>query len=94
VAGTRHGLALGCPAVVAEGSIAWMGLRDVRLNWGTMAYWGVSYLTINPQAPWMQILDPSPALSASTAAFYLVANGLQDVADPRRQQRLARRPRS
>jgi peptide/nickel transport system permease protein len=81
-------------AVVADGFIAWMGLRDVRLNWGTMAYWGVSYLTINPQVPWIQILAPSLALSAFTAAFYLVANGLQDIADPRRQQRLAGPPRS
>lgn len=73
-------------AVVADGFIAWMGLRAVRLNWGTMAYWGVSYLAINPRVPWIQILAPSLALSAFTAAFYLVANGLQDVADPTRSQ--------
>ncbi|MGF1506101.1 MAG: ABC transporter permease subunit [Anaerolineae bacterium] len=71
-------------AVVAEGFIAFLGLAtEARLNWGTMVYNAISFLQIKPDLPWAQILAPSLSLSLFAAAFYFVARGLQDVADPR-----------
>ena len=72
-------------AVVANGFIAaFQGSRpDLRLNWGTMVYNAFFYTAINPRFPWSMLVAPSAALSLFAAAFYLVARGLQDVADPR-----------
>jgi ABC-type dipeptide/oligopeptide/nickel transport system permease subunit len=71
-------------AVVADGFIAFFGLRGIRLNWGTMVYNSITILrSYNPNIPWGSIIAPTLALSLFAAAFYMVARGLQEVADPR-----------
>jgi peptide/nickel transport system permease protein len=71
-------------AVVADGFIAFFGLRGVRLNWGAMVYNSITIMrSYNPNIPWGAIMAPTLALSLFTAAFYMVARGLQEVADPR-----------
>jgi peptide/nickel transport system permease protein len=69
--------------VVADGFIAFFGFRQIRLNWGAMVYNGIQFLTLNEKVPWLQIIAPTVALSLFAAAFYMIARGLQDVADPR-----------
>lgn len=73
--------------VVADGFIAFFGLRHIRLNWGAMVYNGIQFLNINPEIPWLQIIAPTLALSIFTAAFYVMARGLQEIADPRLTER-------
>ncbi len=74
-------------AVVADGFIAFFGLRGVRLNWGSMIYNGIAFQVINPTVPWNTIVAPTLALSLFAAAFYFVARGLHDVSDPRTRGR-------
>lgn len=74
-------------AVIADGFLAFFGLTNTRLNWGLMVYNGIIWLRMNPTIPWSQIAAPTAALSLFAAAFYFVARGLQDVADPRLQGR-------
>jgi ABC-type dipeptide/oligopeptide/nickel transport system permease component len=74
-------------AVVSDGFISFFGLRSIRLNWGAMVYNAFTMLRINPDIPWMAIIAPTLALSLFAAAFYLIARGLHDVADPRLQER-------
>lgn len=69
--------------VVADGFIAFFGLRDIRLNWGAMVFSGISFMVINPKIPWSEIVAPALALSLFAAAFYMIARGLQDITDPR-----------
>jgi peptide/nickel transport system permease protein len=73
--------------VVADGFIAFFGLRHIRLNWGAMVYNSIHFLNINPKIPWPAIIAPTLALSLFAAAFYMVARGLQDVVDPRMRGR-------
>lgn len=79
--------------VTADGFIAFFGLRQVRLNWGSMVYNGIQFLDINPKVPWMEIIAPTLALSLFAAAFYMIARGLQDIADPRLAERGSQVPR-
>lgn len=71
-------------AVITDGFIHWFGLRYVRLNWGAMIYYAVTFLRfqVTTTIPWAQILVPTLALSLFAAAFYFVARGIQEVSDP------------
>lgn len=75
-------------AVIADGFIAFLGLRtDIRLNWGTMVFNAIAFTMVNPTIPWIALLAPTLSLSSFSAAFYFIARGLHDVADPRLQGR-------
>jgi len=50
-------------AIIADGFIAFMGVVDFRLNWGTMVYLGLSFFMVNARVPWPQLLSPVVALS-------------------------------
>jgi peptide/nickel transport system permease protein len=70
-------------AVIADGFIWFLGLRSTRINWGSMIYNALTYQGISAGGiPWMALIAPSLALSLFAAAFYLVARGLHEVADP------------
>ncbi len=71
-------------AVVADGFISFLGQTSVRLSWGTMVAYAVTFRNpITGAVAWNSILPPSIALSLFAAAFYLVSVGLREVADPR-----------
>ncbi|MGF1503932.1 MAG: ABC transporter permease subunit, partial [Anaerolineae bacterium] len=78
-------------AVIADGFIWFMGLRNVRVNWGAMIYDALffsSSVILPPEAiPWHALLPPALALSVFALAFYLVSRGLLDVADPQGRRR-------
>jgi peptide/nickel transport system permease protein len=72
-------------AVVADGFVAFFGLRLIRLNWGLMVYDGMTWMRAMPanDIPWIPILMPALALSLFAAAFYFISRGLHDIAEPR-----------
>lgn len=71
-------------AVVADGFISFLGQTSVRLSWGTMVAYAITFRNpITGAVSWNTILPPSIALSLFAAAFYLVSVGLREVADPR-----------
>jgi ABC-type dipeptide/oligopeptide/nickel transport system permease subunit len=74
-------------AIIADGFIAFMGVVDFRLNWGTMVYLGLSFFIVSSAVPWPQLLSPVIALSLFATAFYLVSRGLHQVAEPRLRER-------
>jgi peptide/nickel transport system permease protein len=74
-------------AIVADGFIAFFGLRGIRLNWGAMVYNAFAWGFLGNSLPWPMIIAPSLALSMFAASFYFIARGLHDAADPRSQKR-------
>jgi len=73
-------------AIFANGFIGFLGLSRAQLNWGTMIYNAFTYMGINETIAWNVLLASASAISLFAAAFYLVAGGLHDVADPRQRK--------
>jgi peptide/nickel transport system permease protein len=73
-------------AIFANGFVGFLGLSRAQLNWGTMIYDAFTYMGINDTIPWNVLLSSASAISLFAAAFYLVAGGLHDVADPRQRR--------
>ncbi len=83
-----HMMSVVVGAVVADGFIAFMGLRSIRLNWGQLVYEAITWLDyLGGEASYLAIFAPAFALSLFAAAFYFISRGLHDVADPRLQKR-------
>jgi peptide/nickel transport system permease protein len=74
-------------AIFADGFSSFLGLSRVRLNWGTMIWDAFTFLTLSPTVPWNVLLPPALAISMFAAAFYFIARGLHEVAEPRIRQR-------
>ena len=75
-------------AVVADAFIAFFGFSRDYLNWGTIIYSSFIYSSyLGAGVEWHVLVPPSIALSLFAAAFYFVARGLHEVADPRLRQR-------
>ena len=73
-------------AIFANGFIGFLGLSRAQLNWGTMIYDAFTYMGLNETIPWNVLLASASAISLFAAAFYLVAGGLHDVADPQQRK--------
>lgn len=70
-------------AVVADGFVSFFGITRHYLNWGTMIYTSQTYTSaLGSNTEWHVLIPPSMALSLFAAAFYLIARGLHEVADP------------
>jgi peptide/nickel transport system permease protein len=75
-------------AVVADAFISFWGFSRSYLNWGTVIYSSFTYSTVlDTGVEWHVLIPPSVALSLFAAAFYFVARGLHEVADPRLRAR-------
>jgi peptide/nickel transport system permease protein len=75
-------------AVVADAFIAFFGFSRSYLNWGSIIYSSFTYSSVlDTGVEWHVLIPPSVALSLFAAAFYLVARGLHQVADPRLRAR-------
>lgn len=71
-------------AVVADAFVSFFGFTRLYLNWGTIIYTSQAYMgTLGGGIEWHVMLPPSIALSLFSAAFYLIARGLHEVADPK-----------
>lgn len=74
-------------AVFADGFSAFLGLSRVSLNWGSMIYDSFTNRAINAAITWNVLLPPALAISLFAAAFYFIARGLHEVAEPRLRER-------
>ncbi len=75
-------------AVVADGFIAFFGLTRVYMNWGAMIYQAFTYSNaLGSGTQWHMLVPPSVALSLFAAAFYLIARGLHEIANPQLRHR-------
>jgi peptide/nickel transport system permease protein len=80
---TVHMMLIAAGAVVADGFIAFLGLRaSPELNWGTMVYNSL-IMSRFAAVSWEQLLAPTLCLSLFTASMYFVARGIDDLIDPR-----------
>lgn len=74
-------------AVVADAFVSFFGVTRLYLNWGTMIYTSQVYGSVFGNIEWHVLLPPSLALSLFATTFYLIARGMQEVADPKLRSR-------
>ena len=74
-------------AVVADAFISFFGITRLYLNWGTMIYTSQAYGLLFGDIEWHVLIPPSIAISLFATSFYLIAQGLQEIADPKLQRR-------
>jgi peptide/nickel transport system permease protein len=74
-------------AVFASGFVAFLGLSRARLNWGSMIYDSFTFRAINSTITWNVLIPSAMAISLFSAAFYLIARGIHQVAEPRLRER-------
>ena len=70
-------------AVFADGFSTFLGLSRTRLNWGSMIYSSFTNQAINVTITWNVLLPSALAISLFAAAFYFIAKGVHEVAEPR-----------
>jgi peptide/nickel transport system permease protein len=70
-------------AVFAFGFSAFLGLSRTRLNWGSMIYSGFVYQNLSATITWNLLIPAALAISFFSAAFYFIARGVHEVAEPR-----------
>lgn len=70
-------------AVFADGFSTFLGLSRTRLNWGSMIYSSFTNQAINATITWNVLLPSALAISSFAAAFYFIAKGVHEVAEPR-----------
>jgi len=70
-------------AVFADGFSTFLGLSRTRLNWGSMIYDSFTYQVVNSAITWNVLIPSALAISLFAAAFYMIARGLHEVAEPR-----------
>lgn len=72
-------------AVVADGFISFLGQTNTDLSWGTMVYWGTTFVNpITGDPAWNAVLAPSVALTLFCTAFHLISVGIRRSAEPPR----------
>jgi peptide/nickel transport system permease protein len=71
-------------AVVADGFVAFFGTSTTEtLSWGQMIYNGFTLGSVfSDQPQWYTLIPPAICLSLFSASFYLIALGMQQVANP------------
>jgi peptide/nickel transport system permease protein len=74
-------------AVFADGFAAFMGLSEIRMNWGNLIYSSFVGQTFNAAITWNILLPSALAISLFAASFYFIARGLHQVAEPRLRER-------
>jgi peptide/nickel transport system permease protein len=74
-------------AIFADGFTAFMGLSEIRLNWGSLIYSSFVGQSINSQITWNILVPSALAISLFAASFYFIARGLHQVAEPRLRER-------
>jgi peptide/nickel transport system permease protein len=70
-------------AVFAFGFSSFLGLSRTRLNWGSMIYSGFVYQGLSTTITWNLLIPAALAISFFSAAFYFIARGVHEVAEPR-----------
>lgn len=69
-------------AVIADGFISFLGQTATDVSWGTMVYWGTTFVNpITGDPAWNALLAPSIALTLFCTAFHLISVGLRRAAD-------------
>jgi tetratricopeptide (TPR) repeat protein len=74
-------------AVFADGFSTFLGLSRTRLNWGSMIYDSFTYQAVNATITWNVLIPSAMAISLFAAAFYMIARGVHEVAEPRLRTR-------
>jgi peptide/nickel transport system permease protein len=70
-------------AVFADGFSTFLGLSRTRLNWGSMIYDSFTYQAVNAAITWNVLIPSALSISLFAAAFYMIARGVHEVAEPR-----------
>lgn len=75
-------------ALVTQGFVEFLGIRNYRIGLGNMVYAGLTYMTsFGTGVPWATIMSGALAISLLASSFYMISAGLREATDPR----LARR---
>jgi len=70
-------------AVFADGFSTFLGLSRTRLNWGSMIYDSFTYQAVKATITWNVLIPSALSISLFAAAFYMIARGVHEVAEPR-----------
>ena len=71
-------------AVIADGFISFLGQTNTDVSWGTMVYWGTTFVHPLTGSPaWNAVLAPSVALTLFCVAFHLISVGVRRASDAR-----------
>ncbi len=69
-------------AVIADGFISFLGQTNTDVSWGTMVYWGTTFVhPLTGDPAWNALLAPSVALTLFCTAFHLISVGIRRAAD-------------
>lgn len=73
-------------AVMAEAILSFFGRTQIRISWGTMIWFGQSYVmaTVNQ---WHVIIPAALAITLFCSAFYMLGRALDEVMNPRLRRR-------
>lgn len=73
-------------AILTEAGLSFIGLGDSsQVSWGMMLQW--CFTSGHTFRAWYWILPPGLSISLLTLAFYLIGRGLDEVVNPRLQER-------
>lgn len=74
-------------AVFADGFSTFLGLQRTRLNWGSMIYESITNQGINTTITWNVLIPAATTISLFAAAFYFIARGVHEVAEPQLREK-------
>jgi peptide/nickel transport system permease protein len=73
-------------AVMAEAILSFFGRTQIRISWGTMIWFGQSYIMATV-SQWQVMLPAAIAITLFCSAFYMIARALDEVMNPRLRKR-------
>jgi peptide/nickel transport system permease protein len=73
-------------AVLAEAILSFFGRTQIRISWGTMIWFGQSYI-IATVSQWQVMVPAAIAISLFCSSFYMIGRALDEVMNPRLRKR-------
>jgi ABC-type dipeptide/oligopeptide/nickel transport system permease subunit len=73
-------------AVMAEAILSFFGRTQIRISWGTMIWFGQSYIMATV-SQWQVMLPAAIAITLFCSSFYMIARSLDEVMNPRLRRR-------
>jgi peptide/nickel transport system permease protein len=71
-------------ALVTQGFVEFLGIRDYRIGLGNLVYSGLTYRTaLGTGVPWSTVMAGALSISLLAASFYMISAGLREATDPK-----------
>ena len=71
-------------ALVTQGFVEFLGIRDYRIGLGNLVYSGLTYRTaLGTGVPWSTVMAGALSISLLAASFYMISAGMREATDPK-----------